>query len=285
MRKLIILFSLVLFVASCKKDSVTLVPAVVDVKPATYLNVSYGSDAVQKMDVYLPGGRTVATTKTIVIIHGGAWLDGDKADMTFVVDSITKRSPNFAMININYRLAVYGVSNLFPTQELDVKAAIDFYLTKSIEYLVSKDLIVLGASAGAHLALLHAYKNDPDKHVKAVIDFFGPTDLVAIWNQGYYQQIALMAAIGAAYTDNQAIYTQSSPINYVTAQSPPTIALQGLVDDIVLPVQSTTLVDKLNMAGVSNQLVTYPNEGHGFSDAANTDALNKILPFLAKYVK
>ena len=101
MRKLIILFSLVLFVASCKKDSVTLVPAVVAVKPATYLNVSYGSDAVQKMDVYLPGGRTVATTKTIVIIHGGAWLDGDKADMTFVVDSITKRSPNFAMINIS----------------------------------------------------------------------------------------------------------------------------------------------------------------------------------------
>ncbi len=285
MRQFFFLFTLFFFVASCKKDTTTPAPPETIAKPLTSLDVSYGSDVVQKVDIYLPGGRTVTTTKTMVIIHGGAWLDGDKADMTFVVDSMKKRSPNLALINVNYRLAVYGVSNLFPTQELDVKAAIDFYLAKSTEYLVSKDLIILGASAGAHLALLHAYKNDPDKHVKAVIDFFGPTDLVAIWNQGYYQQLALTAAIGKLYTDDPAIYTRSSPINYVTAQSPPTIVLQGLIDDIVLPVQSTTLVDKLNNAGISNQLVTYPNEGHGFSDAANTDALNKILPFLVKYVK
>ena len=287
MRQLLFFFTLILLFASCKNDTLTPTPTppTEAAKPVVYKDISYGTQSQQKMDIDLPAGRTATTTKTIVVIHGGAWLDGDKADMTFVVDSIKKRNPNFALINVNYRLALYGLANLFPTQELDIKSAIDFYLAKSAEYLVSKDLIILGASAGAHLALLHSYKNDQAKHVKAVVDFFGPTDLVAIWNEGYYQQLALTAATGTSYSGNPAIYTQSSPITFVTAQSPPTIVLQGLIDDIVLPVQSTKLIDKLNSAGVSNQLVTYPNEGHGFSNASNTDALNKILPFIAKYVK
>ena len=201
------------------------------------------------------------------------------------VDSIKKRKPDFAFVNINYRLAINGAANVFPTQEVDVKAAIDFYLAKTATYEVSKDLILLGASAGGHLALLHGYKNDPEKHVKAVVDFYGPTDLVAMWNEGFIMQFGLIVVVGNSYTGNPSIYTQSSPVNYITAQSPPTIVLQGLMDELVSPSQSTILIDKLNTAGVSHQLVTYPNEGHGFSDADNTDALNKIMPFLATYVK
>lgn len=284
MRKLLLIFSLVALFASCKKDTLTSDtpnPAVA----IAYSEVGYGRDPLQKMDIDLPGGRSVNSTKTVVVIHGGSWIDGDKADMTFVVDSMKKRRPDFAFINLNYRLAINGTSDLFPTQEQDVKSAIEFYLSKSVGYSVSKDLIVLGASAGAHLALLHSYKNDPNKHVKAVVDFFGPTDLVAIWNQGFLQQLVLIAVIGQSYTQNPTIYSQSSPINFVTSQCPPTIALQGGLDDIVLPEQTTALIEKLNVAGVPNQLVTYPNEGHGFTDADNTDALTKILPFLATHVK
>ena len=98
-------------------------------------------------------------------------------------------------------------------------------------------------------------------------------------------QFGLIVVVGNSYTGNPSIYTQSSPVNYITAQSPPTIVLQGLMDELVSPSQSTILIDKLNTAGVSHQLVTYPNEGHGFSAADNTDALNKIMPFLATYVK
>ena len=282
MRHLIIIFSLVLLITSCKRDSLTQSPLPDSSQPVVYTDISYGNLTLQKMDIYLPGGRTVNGTKTIVVIHGGSWINGDKTDMTFVVDSIKKRNSNYAFINLNYRLAVNGSTDLFPTQELDVKSAIEFYLAKSADYIVSKDLIVLGASAGAHLALLHSYKNDPDKHVKAVVDFFGPTDLVAIWDEGFLQQFALAEVIGQTYSQDPAIYTQSSPINFVTAQSPPTIVLQGMLDEIVLPFQSTILIDKLNAIGVSNQLVTYPNEGHGFSDAGYTDALNKILPFILK---
>ena len=285
MRKLLVIFSLVVLIASCKKSD-TLTPNIPNLAVAvTYSDVGYGTDPLQKMDIDLPAGRTINTTKTIVVIHGGAWVDGDKTDMTFVVDSIKKRSPNFAFINLNYRLAINSTTDLFPSQEQDVKSAIEYYLSKSAGYGVSQDLIVLGASAGAHLALLHSYKNDPNRHVKAVVDFFGPTDLEAIFNQGLFQEVALIAVIGQSYSQDSTMYKQSSPINFVSALSPPTIALQGGLDDIVIPEQTTTLIAKLNAVGVSNQLVTYPNEGHGFTDADNSDALNKILPFLATHVK
>ena len=284
MRQLLIIFSIFLLFASCKKDALIPTPPVDSAKPVSYPDFSYGAQGLQKMDIYLPGGRTVST-KTVVVIHGGSWMSGDKTEMTFVVDSMKKRNPNFAFINLNYRLAINASSNLFPSQETDVKTAIELYLSKSTEYSVSKDLIILGASAGAHLALLHSYKNDPDKHVKAVVDFFGPTDLVAIWNEGFVQELALIAVTGKSYSDNPAIYTQSSPINFVSATSPPTIVLQGGLDPIVNPEQSTMLIDKLNAMGVPNKLVTYPNEVHGFSDADNTDALNKIMPFLVTYAK
>ncbi len=287
MRQIIAVCILILLFASCNRETLSPDPdpVIEPLPPVTYTDLSYGTQQLQKMDVFLPGGRTANTTKTIVVIHGGAWLDGDKSEMTFVVDSLKKRLPNYAFINLNYRLAINGATSLFPAQEMDVKNAIEFYLAKSASYSISKDIIVLGASAGAHLALLHSYKNDPDKHVKAVIDFFGPTDLVAIWNEGFLQQFALMAVTGKTYDQDPAIYTQSSPVNFISSQSPPTIALQGSLDDIVSPVQTTLLIDKLNSKGVSNQMVLYPYEEHGFSTAGNIDALARSLAFIAKYVK
>jgi len=281
MRNIYIVSLLLFFLASCNSE--TLTPN--SNESAAYPNVEFGSDALQKMDVFLPAGRTVNTTKTIVIIHGGSWTSGDKSEMTAVVDSLKKRLPNYAFINLNYRLAVNNAINVFPAQENDVKAAIEFYLGKSSTYEISKDIIVLGASAGAHLAMLHSYKNDPDKHVKAVVDLFGPTDLVEEWNEGFLPQLALMAATGKTYDQDPAIYTQSSPVNFITAQSPPTIAFQGGMDYIVIPAQTNILIAKLNSMGVSNQLVMYPNEGHGFSQANNTDAITKTLIFISKYVK
>jgi len=57
------------------------------------------------------------------------------------------------------------------------------------------------------------------------------------------------------------------------------------MDYIVIPAQTNILIAKLNSMGVSNQLVMYPNEGHGFSQANNTDAITKTLIFISKYVK
>ncbi|HEY6502355.1 MAG TPA: alpha/beta hydrolase, partial [Chitinophagaceae bacterium] len=117
----------------------------------SYLNVSYGSDAAQNMDVYLPAGRSKTATKVMILVHGGAWATGDKSDFAEYVDTLKKRLPDYAFFNINYRLASIA-GNFFPTQENDVKSAISFILGKSDEYNISQRFVLLGASAGGHLA-------------------------------------------------------------------------------------------------------------------------------------
>ena len=56
------------------------------------LNVSYGNDSDQVFDLYLPYNRTSAT-KTIILVHGGGWTAGDKADMNDIVEIIQSQLP------------------------------------------------------------------------------------------------------------------------------------------------------------------------------------------------
>lgn len=284
MKLVFLLFSSFFIIVSCTKDqNVSTGPETT--QEQTYRDVSYGTDGKQKIDIYLPDGRSASKTKTLVVIHGGGWTEGDKADMNFGVDSMKAKLPDYAFININYRLAYNNTSNLFPTQENDIKAAIDFYLSKSTEYKVSKDLIMLGASAGGHLAMLYSYKDDVDKHVKAVIDFFGPTDLVALWNAGLTQQLILISVTGKLYEQDPNLFTQSSPVNFISAQSPPTIAIQGGADPLVPASQTSLLISKLQEKSVANQLVYYESGGHGnWPLSTYSDAFNKIYTFVTSNV-
>ena len=52
-------------------------------------NISYGSDAKQIFDIYLPKDRTL-DTKVMLLIHGGGWTSGDKADMNGFYDFYKK---------------------------------------------------------------------------------------------------------------------------------------------------------------------------------------------------
>ena len=252
----------------------------------TIKNVSYGSDSQQMIDMYLPAGRNTATTKVMIMIHGGAWSSGDKSDFDAYVDTLKKRLPDYAIFNINYRLAT-GTSNFFPSQENDVKAAVEFIASKSAEYYISQKIVLLGASAGGHLALLQGYKYNLPVKVKAIIDFFGPNDMTDLYNNPASPLIpsaSIALIVGATPTTNPVIYQQSSPINFVTAQSPPTILLHGGLDLLVSPSQSIALKNKLQTMGVVNQFVFYPTESHGWTGANLSDSFNKIEAFLAANV-
>jgi acetyl esterase/lipase len=72
MLQYLLLISVVIII-SCKKSNTTNNDNLNTATAQTTLNVSYGADPLQKMDVYLPANRTTASTKTMILIHGGAW--------------------------------------------------------------------------------------------------------------------------------------------------------------------------------------------------------------------
>ena len=82
---------ILVLVISCQKETGTGNTNPATVTQQTLLNVSYGADAKQNMDVYLPAGRSTANTKVMILIHGGAWATGDKADFTAYVDTLKKK--------------------------------------------------------------------------------------------------------------------------------------------------------------------------------------------------
>ena len=276
----------ILSLTSCKKDDSA--PGI-DINPTvnavSLSNVSYGSASLQKMDVYLPANRSTAQTKAIIMIHGGGWTTGDKADYKKFADTLQKRFSDHAVFNINYRLSAFP-NNLFPTQEMDVKAAVEFIYSKRNEYFISDKFAMIGESAGAHLAMLYAYKYNSPVKIKAVASFFGPTDLTDMYNNPVNGNntisLGLAQAVGSTPIMNPTIYTQSSPVTFITsATAVPTIFLHGSLDALVSPSQSVLAKDKLLTAGIQAQYVLYPGKDHGFDwdDLTFKDAFNKIQAF------
>ncbi len=277
---LYLLSSLFFVFAACKKSGNDN-PA--ELSAESKFNVSYGADAKQTYDYYLPAGRSSAATKAIIMIHGGAWIQGDKSEFTAFVDTLKRRLPGYAIFNLNYRLGDQASnSNGFPTQELDVKAAVDQIYAMRSTYQISDQFVTLGASAGAHLAMLQAYKY-PTPAIKTVVNFFGPTDMADMYNNPASvfvspQNIALL--LGGTPTSNPQMYFNSSPVNFVKAGSAPTISFQGGTDVLVRPSQQTSLHSKLQANAVANQYVFYPTEGHGWAGANLTDSFDKLVAFI-----
>jgi acetyl esterase/lipase len=271
----LLLLSLLSLAIACKKESNDNTNA-----EQSYMDVTYGTHSLQKMDIYLPANRDTTATKLMILIHGGAWIEGDKADFTASITDIKKRLPEYALANINYRL--YNGQNKFPAQEDDVKAAVSFLLSKRAEYKYSNKVVLLGASAGAHLALLQGYKHADLIAPKAIVSYFGPTDLAYLYNHPAQPVVPGMLAniIGFTPTQNASIYTNSSPVNFVTGQSAPTILFHGDAD-IVVPVDQVYLLkDKLNAASVTNKVIVYPGEQHGFLPGTMDHSIDKIINFL-----
>lgn len=252
----------------------------------TLTDVAYGDDARQTMDIYLPDGRDTASTKLMILVHGGGWIRGDKSEFTPYIAALQQRLHGYAFANINYRLFDNG-ENKFPAQENDLKTAVHFLMSKRAEYGFSKDVVLVGASAGAHLVLLQGYKNNTDINPRAIISFFGPADLEHLYKNPAYPAVPflLTSMLGGTPESDPEVYKRSSPINFVNSQSPPTLLLHGDADNLVPVEQSRLLNNKLKTAGVKHDLVIYPGARHGWRGRNLEDSFDKIRSFLEKHVK
>ena len=275
-------FGLVLFISSCKKNDIASVPqeSKNDSLPAVnFKDVSYGESAEQKLDVYLPALRN-DRTRMVIIIHGGGWNSGDKADFNSYVTEFQNRLPGYAFANINYRL-VTETGNYFPTQETDIKSAIEFLINKAADYNISRNFIFLGVSAGAHLALLQGYKHNDVLQPKGIVSFFGPVDLERLYvNSDQSIPSQLKFIMNATLESNPNIFFDSSPINFVSSNSAPTLMLHGDKDMLVPVEQAYLLQDKLNEKGVFNKLVIYPGQAHGWGGKDLSDSFFHVETFI-----
>ena len=246
------------------------------------MNESYGTNPAQKVDVYLPAGRSIAATKVLVLLHGGAWNSGDKTSITDFVKLVQHKNPDLAILNANYRLI--SPSTHLPAQIADIQQLLEYISSKSANWSVGTSHISLGGiSAGAHLAMLYAYKYDVTKKIDAVISIVGPTYFADTYYTGnaLFQPV-IINLLGKPVSDTTS-YLQASPAYVVAAGAPPTYMAYGGYDPLV-PVSNATFLDKkLTDLKVQHQYHFFPNEGHRFSLPTYNIVAQEIIAFLEKY--
>ncbi len=112
-------------------------------------DLAYGAAPAQRLDVYLPKGAVTAAP-VIFMVHGGAWLFGDKASARFVANKVARWLPKgFILISVNYRL----VPRANPAAQADdVAAALAYAQGQAASWGGDASrFVLLGHSAGAHL--------------------------------------------------------------------------------------------------------------------------------------
>lgn len=115
--------------------------------------IAYGTDALQRMDLY--GAVSPKTSvPLIVFVHGGGWKRGDKRNATGAAKIAHFTGRGYAFASVNYRL-VPGAK--VEDQAQDVANAIARLIRDARSLGVDPSRIVLaGHSAGAHLSALVA---------------------------------------------------------------------------------------------------------------------------------
>lgn len=277
----LILITLIVSFLSCSsnddKNSNNTVTPIINETLQTQ-NVAYGDDDQQLYDIYLPDIRN-ENTKVIVLIHGGGWTSGDKTSMDQIKDRLLIDFPDYAVVNMNYRLASLGVSP-FPMQLNDITLMLNHLIANQVNYNISTNIAFIGNSAGAHLALLWSYNYDIENNVNMVASIVGPTNLAddAYNDNPQFQLPQILAYFGInATTEFLETY---SPLHQVKATSPPTILFYGGNDGLIPTSQGIDLDAKLTELNVVHEFTLYPNEGHGWTGNSLFDTWTKLSAFL-----
>ncbi len=245
----------------------------------TFLDLPYAEVDGRSLllDLYVPPQRD-APLPVIVWVHGGAWLAGSKSGGP----AIRMAERGYAVASVSYRLS--GEAK-FPAQIHDCKAAVRWLRANAARYSLDPERIgAWGLSAGGHLvALLGTSGGVPDlegaagnleysSRVQAVVDWFGPTDLLQMDAQALPDSPIQHDApdspesllIGCPIQTCQEKAERANPIRYVTGDEPPFLIMHGDQDLIVPPLQSQLLYDALKKVGVDATLYWVEGAGHGF---------------------
>lgn len=250
----------------------------------TIANLVYGNapDHRNELDIYLPK-KHGAKTPMVVFIHGGFWSKGGKNQLPKPLIDLLVGQKGYAMASINYRFVKVG-SNKYPTQMDDVSQALQYISSKadSLGYK-KKSFALIGASAGAHLALMYAYANDSQKMTKTVVDIVGPTDLSDSTVRGRQGIADATISYFLGNPDAKAeIAKTSSPLFNLTKKSGvPTVIFHGENDELVDVHQAKNLHAKLVQLGIKTELNLYPNETHEMKKSL-ADVFIKTAAWLEK---
>lgn len=258
---------------------------------STTTDIVYGSAPLiggtfeLKLDLYQPtdigGGAPPALSPGIVLIHGGGFVTGDKADLAELCQIYA--TYGYTVVSTNYRMYLDGVPEThgpadyimqpgppFPVVPVpdglytinaaveDATTAMAWMRSNAALYNVDPNRIAIGGgSAGAITSLLQAYNSPPaDVAPQAVLSF-----------------------LGAMYGTEETIQAGDVPAFVVASSNDDTVPFDA-------PLGAQATINRMNAVGVVNEF--YVQEiGHGvdfYADFGGQTLIEHNMEFLAAYL-
>jgi acetyl esterase/lipase len=245
----------------------------------------------ETLDLYVPPASK-RNGAAIVLIHGGGWKVGDKADEREINFAGTFSAHGYICASINYLMGYEG-SPCWPICLNDCQNAVRYLKSLAAFWnLDSNRIAALGGSAGGHLSAMlglvpdFPFENEElaklyigyDSKVAAVADFYGPNDLLAIeWN--------IPALFLESPTENPALYELASPVNHVHPGAPPFFITHG-TNDLTVPLsQSHLMAEALMRVGVEYEMKIVEGAPHSYHlQPEGTDLRPLVLDFFARHL-
>jgi acetyl esterase/lipase len=251
------------------------------------------------LDVHTPADSP-GPHPTILWLHTGAWITGDREGGP----ALKQARRGYAVVSIDYRLAPLTI---FPGQLEDVKAAVRWIRANAAQFNFDPDRVgVFGASAGGHLAALLGTTGGIaefeglghgnvafSSRVRAVVDWYGPTDLLKLGDQALpcmpmdpdspWAPTALF--VGCPIQECSEQTAKTNPMRYITPDDPPFLIVHGTADCLVPWRQSQLLYDALRAAGHTPALTILEGGDHGGSAFNTLEVARLVADFLDRNLR
>ncbi len=283
-----------------------------------FLDIPYvpGGGNAQSLDIFLPDEGD-GPFPTIIFIHGGGFLSGDKRDTQniYLMNGIRR---GYAVVNMNHRLCHEAK---YPQPVYDVKAGVRFLRANAEKYCLDPARFAVGGdSAGAYFAAMLGCSGDVasledysmgnpgiSSAVQAAIGLFGVYDLVmqsqfteesnaktpsggpgGPGGPGAFKMpnFADMFA-GVVCREHPELMALTWPGSYVTKDCAYTLIQGGTADQVVPYEASPALVERINAVCGEGRAILQPMEGctHGHPDYATPENKERLFAFLDSVLK
>jgi acetyl esterase/lipase len=230
----------------------------------------------------------------VVCLYGGGWISGSRAGVRPWLEYLAAHG--YLAVAPTYRLAP---KYPFPAAVADVRNCVRWLRLHAKEYNIDPDHIgAMGFSAGGHLALMLGVTSDDDHfgpddisksgksaRVQAVVNYFGPANLVAKDWSTLAVRSFVIPFLGGDTASHEENARKASPLTYISKDDAPTLTFQGDADLTVSPTQAYELHSRLSLAGLPNELQIMRHQGHGWGEPYLSRSRQDMVRFFDHYLR
>ncbi|MET4781548.1 alpha/beta hydrolase [Glaciihabitans sp. UYNi722] len=212
----------------------------------------------------------------VLYLHGGAWVVGSRADHQERLAGLVAQG--ITVVSADYRLVS---ETPYPGQRDDIEAAVDWIIREGLAP-DSRHIVIMGASAGAHLGALVCFTSDFQfagfvglfgrydlsssvDHLRPPAGLTIPDEIIAnVLPKGLESPRARAAALAGVPQERltEEALLALSPVSYLAPTTPPLLLLHGLSDALAHHDHAQTFAERARNIGIRCEVVLIPEANH-----------------------